>query len=260
MRRSLSLPLSALKKERGSPAYVPKSAPRPAAASSSLTFSSSFFFSSFFSSFFSPAAGAGAGAGGIPGAGARAPSPRPPPRGGGRECESLGLGLWEEELHGIGGRERCPDCKGERAAIRLCKQRTDCPRRRVVQGQRKCHRPRVRERKARANLRIVNGEDIPSKHHPAFIRSAQIEAHRQRVDLEAGENMSDLPRNSFPRPHEELILLDDNLPSFDRGGNPRLLKFANDRARFEGRLALSHPNVLGRALPAACRQIGRAAC
>src|SRR3972149_5396682 len=61
----------------------------------------------------------------------------------------------------------------------------------------------------------------------------------------------DGPGYSVPRFHEELVLLDHDLPALDRRRDSRFLELADDRPGLERGLTLVDPQVLWRDLPAA---------
>src|SRR3972149_6505815 len=184
-------------------------------------------------------------AGGGPGGG---PPAGPPPRG---ERERLGLRLREQEpdarLRREAGlhreRDRPPVGGGEGGPDRL--------RGRVPDEHREVQAMGAREREVRPDPRVVDREDVPPEHGPGVVRAPEVEPDRERVDLEAREGLRDLPWDPVPRLHEELVLLDHDLPALDRRGDAVIKKIADTRPGLERRVPLADPQVLGGPPPAA---------
>src|SRR5437016_5738936 len=92
---------------------------------------------------------------------------------------------------------------------------------------------------------IVDSERITLEDRPRLVRTAQVQAHDEGENLEPCELLSDVPRNSLPSLHHELVLTDDDLPALDRGGDAGLLELPDNGTGFERRLARPDPEVLG---------------
>src|SRR2546422_11432042 len=75
-----------------------------------------------------------------------------------------------------------------------------------------------------ADDRVVDREGIASEDRARFVRTAQVKADDEGENLEPRELLRDVPRDSLPGFHHQLVLADDDLAPLDGGWDARLLE------------------------------------
>jgi len=131
-------------------------------------------------------------------------------------------------------------------------ERTNRGLRRVRNPQRQGEGPPTRLGDLPTNLGLVDRQGFPVEDHAVLVGAPKVQADDQGENLEAREDLGDVPWDALAGLHEELVLLNDDLSPFDGGRNPDLLQLADHRAGFERCLALPDPDVLRGDLSTPC--------